>query len=225
MNKDMKKVIFVFLVLFIFCCIPYVQSETKIFTDEDLDKFESNQQNSNKTKMHYIPQKMEELSTYRMNDLTSEDLEYIKLMQDQEKLPKDMNSGTVKHEDIVKSKQAFKELYGFDYEFLRNPPKPDPRFSSPEKTWALHKNALAAGDIERVVECFIPQSAKTYRETYEALGVQIMREIAADMGSVVKIDGNDSYAKYEILRKQEDKIFSFELLFNNWFGEWKIVSY
>jgi tetratricopeptide (TPR) repeat protein len=102
----------------------------------------------------------------------------------------------------------------------------DTRFATPEKTWALHKEALAKGDIDATVECFAPWSQKEYRKAYEALGPEKMKEIAKSMGAVYKVaDHGDYEAEYQTLREKDGETLSFAVGFVKISGEWKLDRY
>lgn len=119
-------------------------------------------------------------------------------------------------------KKMLKELYGVDENEIR---KKDPRFSSPEKTWSQHKEALMRGDIDAAIECFIPSSAKQYGEIYRAMGREQMKQIAAEMTPIEKIIQEKNYAEYRIRRKENGRNITYDIYFSNIFGNWEIDRY
>lgn len=167
--------------------------------------------------------------SYSESNLTAEDLEFIKFMQDSGGYPKDLNLDNVTHEKIVKAKGAFKELYGIDYETIKNPPPPDQRFSSPEKTWNLYKKSLITGNLDSVQSCLSYDFARKHTKLLEALGHDKMKEIAEKMHPIEQIKQDEKTAKYRIKRTQEyeGKIMdiTYYIYFVKVLGNWKIAQY
>ena len=60
---------------------------------------------------------------------------------------------------------------------------------------------------------------------FGALGKEKMKEIGKDMGSINRIIINKEIATYEILRKEGDNVYSYELKFHNIDGEWKMQDF
>jgi hypothetical protein len=101
---------------------------------------------------------------------------------------------------------------------------PDKRFSSPEKTWETYRNAMKAGDIDTVMECYVPGIWKE-REIFTLLGKEKMKEIEKDLRDIEKISAGDQEAEYQILRKQKGKDYSYSVRFQNIDGEWKLREF
>jgi ankyrin repeat protein len=105
----------------------------------------------------------------------------------------------------------------------------DPRFSTPEKTWQLHKEALMNGDISLALECMTPERALEQKELYDALGKEKLREIAEEMRPIQKITQDQQSAKYRIRRKEEyggEMVdITYYVYFAKVLGNWKIVLY
>jgi hypothetical protein len=101
---------------------------------------------------------------------------------------------------------------------------PDKRFSSPEKTWEIYRNAMKAGDIDTVMECYVPGIWKE-REIFTVLGKEKMKEIGKDLRDIEKISAGDQEAEYHILRKQKGKEISYGIRFHNIDGEWKMSEF
>jgi tetratricopeptide (TPR) repeat protein len=101
---------------------------------------------------------------------------------------------------------------------------PDKRFSSPEKTWETYRNAMKAGDIDAVMECYVLGMSKE-RQIFTLLGKEKMKEIAKDLRDIEKISAGDKEAEYQILRKQNGKVYSYGIYFHNIDGEWKMSEF
>ena len=101
---------------------------------------------------------------------------------------------------------------------------PDPRFSSPEKTWALYKKALINGDFELAAKCHLRKNDKNL-EMYKSIGAEKTIEIVKTFPPLEKIAKDNERSKYRIKRKINDKDITFYVYFNNVFGEWKIEQF
>lgn len=101
---------------------------------------------------------------------------------------------------------------------------PDPRFSSPEKTWALYKKALIDGELEMAAKCHLRKNDH-YIEMYKAMGAEKTSEAARNFRHIEKITGDEQRSKYRIKRNINDKDITFYVYFTNVFGEWKIARF
>lgn len=100
----------------------------------------------------------------------------------------------------------------------------DPRFASPEKTWQLFVTSLKKKDIDAALECFAPTSKQKYREVFTALKDKLY-EIASGMEPIRLIKKEEGRAEYDILRKENGKVFSYGVYFVDMVGEWKIEQF
>ena len=101
---------------------------------------------------------------------------------------------------------------------------PDPKFSSPEKTWALYKNALIEGDLELAAQCH-QRKNDHHIEMYKAIGVEKTIEIARNFRPIQKVVGDEHRSKYRIKQNIKDRDITFYIYFTNVFGEWKIEKF
>ena len=46
----------------------------------------------------------------------------------------------------------------------------DARYSSPEKTWKLHRTSLLKGDLQEAVNCLVPNYGIEFIKMYESVG-------------------------------------------------------
>jgi ankyrin repeat protein len=103
--------------------------------------------------------------------------------------------------------------------------KPDPIFSSPEKTWEVYKNALSAYDMDLAIRCHAADTKIRYKEILTALGPDKTKTLVKEMKSIKRISGDMNSAKYMLTAKQNSKMISYAVYFTNYFGEWKIEFY
>jgi tetratricopeptide (TPR) repeat protein len=129
------------------------------------------------------------------------------------------------NEQIRKAERMARELEGIakkrGMEIIIGP---DKRFSSPEKTWETYRNAMKAGDIDTVMECYV-QGIWKEREIFTLLGKEKMKEIGKDLRDIEKISAGDREAEYHILRKQKGEEISYGIYFHNIDGEWKMREF
>ena len=102
--------------------------------------------------------------------------------------------------------------------------EPDTRFASPETTWQTFKQALIEGDIDLVMECYVP-TEQNMRQLYTALGKERMKDIGQKMRPIEKINADDRSAEYLITREENGKEFAYPVYFFNINGEWKIAKF
>jgi Domain of unknown function (DUF4124) len=150
------------------------------FTDNIMAVPEDQRQNAQTIKE---PKRYAEEHLYREDSkmlaspsLSPRDLEFIDKLKEAGVIDdRDLEAAGPEHiaEDIEHLRKMLKELYGIDENDMG---KRDPRFSSPEETWAQHKEALMRGDIDAALECFIPKSAKQYGEIYRATSTSFLRK-------------------------------------------------
>lgn len=167
--------------------------------------------------------------SYSDSSLTPDDLKSIEILQDKGFYPKDMNLDDITHQDVLRAKQTIEQVYGIKFEWLRNPPPPDPRFSSPEKTWELYKQALLMGDLNLVESCLSPHFAENHISVLRVLGNEKMRKIAEAMRPIEKVRQDDKKGEY-LIRKTEThggqaKDITYSIYFVNILGNWKISRY
>ena len=101
---------------------------------------------------------------------------------------------------------------------------PDKRFSSPETTWQTFKQALIEGDIDLVMECYVP-TEQNMKQLYITLGKERMKDIGQKIRPIEKISANDRSAEYLITREENGKEFAYPVYFSNINGEWKIAKF
>jgi hypothetical protein len=212
------------LILFMGSLSNIPAEERKIYSDDDLNSYKfGNKETEHNTTDNKIAEDTEQGNKINSR-LTSEDLEFIRFLQDQgiKWFPEGSNINNLSHTDIVYAKEAFKRLFGIEYETAK---KPDSRFSSPERTWDTYKQALIAGDFELAESCLTPDFAKKHIEILKALGNEIIKKIALGYQPIQKIVQDDHSAKYRLRQKEIDGAEeTYPIYFGNIFGNWKIVQ-
>lgn len=122
-------------------------------------------------------------------------------------------------------KSGMQTEYGLSDATVCSVVTPDHRFSSPESTWSRYKEALLHSNIDEAMECFSPDSVKRYREVFNALGKDRMKQMAADMRPIQKITQSADSAKYRIRRSEQGQEITYYIYFVNAFGNWKIQQF
>jgi hypothetical protein len=153
------------------------------------------------------------------SDLTQEDLHFIDILKERGIITYEESLEKPTHEQLMR----YKEITGINLNSLEKPP--DPRFSSPEKTFQLYRESLIKGDLELAINCFTPHQAKNQKEVLNALGKDVMKKIGEDMQPIQKIRQDDKMAEYEIIRDENGKKMSYAIYFVNIFGNWKIDQF
>lgn len=101
--------------------------------------------------------------------------------------------------------------------------KPNPEYSTPERTWAHYQQALSGGDFDAAQQCHIP--GVKLIDVYKQMGKEVTREIVSNMRPLQKISGDGKRATYRLLRQEDGRDISYMVNFSNMFGEWKIERY
>lgn len=162
-------------------------------------------------------------ATFSQSHLSAEDTELLELMKNKGLISKHLREEQITHEYLEYYKVMLKQEWGVDD--INSIGNPDPKFSSPEKTWVLYKNAMMKGDFESAYKCLMPGYEKKLRSIVEAIGEKRMREIAEAMNPIEKIIADENSAKYRLIRNIKEKNITFYVYFINVFGEWKIDQY
>ncbi|MCL7488962.1 MAG: ankyrin repeat domain-containing protein [Desulfobulbaceae bacterium] len=102
--------------------------------------------------------------------------------------------------------------------------KPDPRLSSPDKTWELHKQAMVDGDLP-LFKKTLSRPDHPLIEIYEHLDPEKRRELVGKMKAIERIVQDDRRAQYRIHKTIKNEEITFYIYFSNVFGEWKIDDY
>jgi hypothetical protein len=106
--------------------------------------------------------------------------------------------------------------------------EPDPRLSSPEKTWSLHKRALIEGDHTLLLKCLTPSLFRRQRKIFESVNPDQLMEMGLSIGTIEKITADDKQAKYrtvrELTRNRKSYNITNYIYFTNIFGEWRIAQ-
>ena len=160
------------------------------------------------------------------SNLSETDRCYLKLFNGmREGQPSSDRDREISQEQFDKIKAFTQQVSGVNDEMVCDLVAPDARFSSPERTWSLYKQALKKGEIDAALECFTLDSAKRYKEVFTVLGKEKMKEMALEMRPIQKIRQGADYAKYRIRRSQLGQEITYYIYFSNRFGNWKINQF
>jgi len=155
------------------------------------------------------------------SDLTQEDLRFIDLLKENGLLTNKDLMAKPTHKQLIR----YKEYLGLIMDINSIGKPPDPRYSSPEKTFQLYKDSLIKGDVELAVSCFTVHRAKDQREILKALGKDVLKKVAENMQPIEKITQDDRMAEYTIVIIEDGKNMSYDISFINTFGNWKIEQF
>ena len=119
--------------------------------------------------------------------LSREEMKELKIMQEKGIFPPELDPNEIDSKYIQFMKIMLKEEYGI--EDISKIGQPDPRFSSPEKTWQVYKKALKKGDLSLAAKCHMPNSK--HIDMFKKLGRETMKELALAMRKIERISGDD----------------------------------
>jgi hypothetical protein len=155
--------------------------------------------------------------------LSAEDLKYLNYFKSHGLLPQTIDEGKLPPEKLKGLIEYLKRESGVDD--IETIEKPDPRFSSPEKTWELYRSSFLAGDIELANKCLMPKYREKHDAIRKAIGDDEMKRRIEEMRPIEKVIEEDGRAKYAIQRKIGDQNITFYIYFVQSFGNWKISRY
>ena len=100
-------------------------------------------------------------------------------------------------------------------EFKLNNGAYDSRFSSPEKTYALYKKLLLAGDINNATECIIPYKAEEHYKIFKLLlNDNKLENFAKGLPDEIRLTSEyDPYYNYEMIAENDGKKYSYLIRF------------
>lgn len=153
--------------------------------------------------------------------LSLEDEEFLKMMRDAGIISSDDDGSDITSEQVAILRLAA-EHEGLDSEYIRKNRKPDPRYATPEETWTVFKEALISGKTEDAMNCFLPRSAKRYREIFSAMGKKKSAELGRNMQAIQRITSDEKRAKFRIRRNESGLEITYYIYFNHLWGNWKI---
>lgn len=124
-----------------------------------------------------------------------------------------------------KARQLLAEMKGITEERkMELITEPDKRFSSPEKTWETYKKAMIEGDLDGVLECYVPGGYR-HKEVYNVFGIERTREMGREIGDIERVSGGEKESVYMIRRIENGKEVAYEIRFFNMDGEWKMQEF
>jgi hypothetical protein len=161
--------------------------------------------------------------TFSQSQLSSEDIKFKEQMKTYGLIPEHMDEAQITQEYLKFLKMMLKEEFGI--EDINSIGNPDPKFSSPEKTWTVYKNAMIRGDFDSAYKCLMPRYQKKFRSIVGVVGEQRMSEMAKAMNPIEEVISDENSAKYRLIRNIKGNDIAFYVYFLRVFGEWKIDRY
>jgi len=145
--------------------------------------------------------------------LSSDDLKLYEFLKEAGIIPQDVNEEIITPELMMGYRLLLKEEFGIDD--INSISEPDPRFSSPEKTWEVYKGALISDDFQLAMKCLMPRFAKKQEAIRNTIGSEKMREMAKAMRPIERIIVEDNRAKFRIKRRQGEYDITHYIYFIN----------
>jgi len=108
-----------------------------------------------------------------------------------------------------------------------------PTRTTPEETYAIFRQALIDGDIDKAVGCFVEEKQAEYRQALEKAKqdgripeiIKQLTEIYPRSETIQKGSNKDSFATYELIVVENGKNISHPIPFQKDFnGDWKLES-
>ena len=102
--------------------------------------------------------------------------------------------------------------------------KPDPRYSTPEKTWAAFIAAGKKGDAQAMLDCMTPEIQRRFGPMFRSMTREQLKKSAE---SFVGFGISSSYGEFReamVVRQQGDKKVAGAVTFVNDRGSWKIAE-
>lgn len=118
---------------------------------------------------------------------------------------------------LVSAAASFTRTTGIRFDVL-----PDPRFSTPDKTWESFLAALKVGDAKAVLTCFASSKAAQLRPLFTHMSAQEMKEMAASFVTFVLTADMGTTKEYGLGRLVNGERRAGFAYFENDAGEWKI---
>ncbi len=110
-------------------------------------------------------------------------------------------------------------------ELVLGPQATDKRFASPEKTWKTFQQAMQEGDSETAANCFASNASGQMRQMFSAMGPKAMKEEGASLGAGKMISAKAQWAQMSVTKTQDGVETSFDVVFHNIDGEWKMEEF
>jgi len=102
--------------------------------------------------------------------------------------------------------------------------KPDPRYASPEKTWALFLAAGKRGDAAGMLDCLTPEMQGRFQDLFKRMSRDDLRKMSESFTGFAITSTYGEFSEAMVVRKQGDKKFGGSVTFVNDGGAWKIAE-
>jgi len=102
--------------------------------------------------------------------------------------------------------------------------KPDPRYSTPEKTWAAFIAAGKKGDVAAMLDCLGPQMQQRFGPLFKQMSREDLRKSADSFVGFGITSRYGEFSEAMVVRQQGDKKIGGAVTFVNDGGSWKIAE-
>jgi hypothetical protein len=102
--------------------------------------------------------------------------------------------------------------------------RPDPRYASPEKTWALFLAAAKKGDAAAVLDCLTPELQGRFQDLFKRMPRQDLRAMAESFVAFSVTSAYGEFREAMVVRQQGDTKLGGSVTFVNDGGAWKIAE-
>jgi tetratricopeptide (TPR) repeat protein len=102
--------------------------------------------------------------------------------------------------------------------------KPDPRYASPEKTWALFLAAGRKGDAAGMLDCLTPEMQGRFQDLFKRMSRDDLRKMSESFTGFALTATYGEFSEAMVVRKQGDRNLGGAVTFVNDGGTWKIAE-
>jgi hypothetical protein len=102
--------------------------------------------------------------------------------------------------------------------------RPDPRYASPEKTWAHFLAAAKKGDSVAMLDCLMPELQGRFQELFKRMGREELRTMAESFVAFSVTTAYGEFREAMVVRQQGNKKIGGAVTFVNDGGAWKIAE-
>jgi hypothetical protein len=102
--------------------------------------------------------------------------------------------------------------------------KPDPRYASPQKTWALFLAAGKKGDAAGMLDCLTPEMQGKFQDLFKRMSRDDLRKMSESFTGFGITSTYGEFSEAMVVRKQGDRNMGGSVTFVNDGGTWKIAE-
>lgn len=102
--------------------------------------------------------------------------------------------------------------------------KADPRYASPEKTWALFLAAGKKGDAAGMLDCLTPEMQGRFQDLFKRMSREDLRKMSESFVGFALTSTYGEFSEAMVVRKQSERNMGGSVTFVNDGGTWKIAE-